>query len=195
MKSNRTENREQKIFRVAASRQFDFNIVLENIHDPHNVSAIFRSCDAVGIPEICLVYNKEQFPRIGKKSSASAFKWVKSKKYKSIAECYNELHDRGFKIYASSITEKSKSLYDLDLSENTAIVLGNEHRGVSSEAQNLADDNFMIPMHGMVQSLNVSVAAAVILYEAMRQREIKGLYPFKKNKTAEMSLIEEWMLK
>lgn len=195
MKSNRTENRERKILRVAASRQFDFKIVLENIHDPHNVSAIFRSCDAVGIPEVSLVYTTEQFPRIGKKSSASAFKWVKSKKYISIAACYNNLHELGFKIFASSITEKSKSLYDLDLSENTAIVLGNEHRGVSSEAQKLADDNFMIPMHGMVQSLNVSVAAAVILYEAMRQRQIKALYPFKKNKTAEIDLIDEWLLK
>lgn len=195
MKLKRTENREQKILRVAASRQFDFNIILENIHDPHNVSAIFRSCDAVGIPEVSLVYSTEKFPRIGKKSSASAFKWVKSKKYKTISECYNYMHERGFKIYASSITEKSKSLYDLDLSENTAIVLGNEHRGVSPEAQKMADENFMIPMHGMVQSLNVSVAAAVILYEAMRQRQIKALYPFKKNIIAEKDLIEEWFVK
>lgn len=195
MKSTRTENREQKILKVAAARQFDLNVVLENIHDPHNVSAIFRSCDAVGVPEVSLVYNIEQFPRIGKKSSASAFKWVKNKKYKSIEECYSCLRSGGYKIYASSISAESKSIYDLDLSENTAIVLGNEHRGVSSDAQKLADEKFIIPMYGMVQSLNVSVAAAVVLYEALRQRQAKGLYPFGKNKIEEKLLIDEWLLK
>ncbi len=176
MKSTRTEKRTAKVEKVLRARQGSLIVVLENIHDPHNVSAIFRTCDAVGVPKVSLVYNIEQFPRIGKKSSASAFKWVEREKYKSIQECYAALHSEGFKIYASALNENSKNLIDLDLTEKCAIVLGNEHRGVSDEAAEEADENFMIPMFGMVQSLNVSVAAAVVLYEALRQRLTKGMY-------------------
>jgi tRNA (guanosine-2'-O-)-methyltransferase len=151
-------------------------VVMENIHDPHNVSAIFRTCDAVGIPKVNLIYNQESFPRIGKKSSASAFKWVEKEKYKSVEECYNDLRQDGYKIFASSLTDHPKNLYELDLTQKVAIVVGNEHRGVSDSAANLADEVFLIPQFGMVQSLNVSVATAVILYEAMRQRIKKGMY-------------------
>ena len=171
-----TEKRKNKIISVINSRQPSLRVVLENIHDPHNVSAIFRTCDAAGVPEVSLVYYKEPFPKIGKKSSASAFKWVEREKYKSIDECYESLRNKGFIIYASSISSESINLYDLDFTKKSAIVLGNEHRGVSEEAANLADKKFLIPMHGMVQSLNVSVAAAVILYEALRQRTTRGMY-------------------
>lgn len=176
MKSSRTEKRTAKVEKVLRARQDSLMVVLENIHDPHNVSAIFRTCDAVGVPKVSLVYNVEQFPKIGKKSSASAFKWVEREKYKSIEECYTELRSSGFKIYASALNENSVNLFDLNLTGKAAIVLGNEHRGVSVEAAEAADETFMIPMFGMVQSLNVSVAAAVVLYEALRQRLTKGMY-------------------
>jgi tRNA (guanosine-2'-O-)-methyltransferase len=176
VRSTKTEKRLEKITRVIKSRQYSLTVVMENIHDPHNVSAIFRTCDAVGIPKVNLVYNFESFPRIGKKSSASAFKWVDKEKYKTIEECYSNLREDGFKIFASSLTENSKNLYDLDLTQKVAIVVGNEHRGVSETSAKLADEVFLIPQFGMVQSLNVSVATAVILYEAMRQRIKKGLY-------------------
>lgn len=176
MRSTKTEKRLEKIIQVVNSRQFSLTVVMENIHDPHNVSAIFRTCDAVGIPKVNLIYNQETFPRIGKKSSASAFKWVKKEKYKSVEECYKHLRDDGYKIFASSLTDHSKNLYELDLTQKVAIVVGNEHRGVSDSAANLADEVFLIPQFGMVQSLNVSVATAVILYEAMRQRIKKGMY-------------------
>ncbi len=185
----RSEKRTNKISSVLNLRQPSLKVVLENIHDPHNVSAIFRTCDAVGVPKVSLVYNQEAFPKIGKKSSASAFKWVEREKYKSIEECYSNLKEEGFNIYASSISDESFNLYDLDLTKKSAIVLGNEHRGVSEEAANLADKKFLIPMFGMVQSLNVSVAAAVILYEAMRQRMAKGVY--KKTEYSESELEEK----
>lgn len=193
MRSTKTEKRLEKITRVVNSRQHSLTVVMENIHDPHNVSAIFRTCDAVGIPKVNLVYNFESFPRIGKKSSASAFKWVDKEKYKSIEECYNDLRKDGFKIFASSLSEKSKNLYDLDLTQKVAIVVGNEHRGVSETSAELADEVFLIPQFGMVQSLNVSVATAVILYEAMRQRIKKGKY--KKSELDEKTLdklIDNW---
>lgn len=193
MRSTKTEKRLEKITRVVNSRQQSLTVVMENIHDPHNVSAIFRTCDAVGIPIVNLVYNFEAFPRIGKKSSASAFKWVDKEKYKSIEECYSELRKDGFKIFASSLSDKSKNLYDLDLTQKVAIVVGNEHRGVSETSAELADEVFLIPQFGMVQSLNVSVATAVILYEAMRQRIKKGMY--KKSELDEKALdklIDNW---
>ena len=175
-KGIRTQNRIAKVEKVLKARQDSLKVVIENIYDPHNVSAIFRTCDAVGVPKVSLLYNIDEFPKIGKKSSASAFKWVEKEKFKSVSECYSELQADGFKIYASALNEKSVSLYELDLTEKLAIVLGNEHRGVSEEAAEAANETFMIPMFGMVQSLNVSVAAAVILYEALRQRSVKGMY-------------------
>ncbi|HKB85142.1 MAG TPA: TrmH family RNA methyltransferase, partial [Ignavibacteriaceae bacterium] len=92
MKSIRTEKRAAKVERVLRSRQNTLRVVIENIHDPHNVSAIFRTCDAAGVPRVSLVYTFEKFPKIGKKSSASAFKWVEKEKFKSIEECYANLH-------------------------------------------------------------------------------------------------------
>lgn len=176
MKTIRTEIRTNKIKSVLLARQDSLKIVLENIYDPHNVSAIFRTCDAAGIPKATLLYYTEPFPKIGKKSSASAFKWVEKEKFKSVEKCFETLKSEGYKIYASHISDDAKNLYDLDLTEKIALVLGNEHRGISDEAAELADERFVIPMYGMVQSLNVSVSAAITIYEALRQRTKKGMY-------------------
>lgn len=196
MKEFKSEKRLNKIVTTLKQRQFDLMVVLENIHDPHNVSAIFRTCDAVGIPNVSLVYTIEKFPKIGKKSSASAFKWVEREKYKSIESCYDELRKNGFKIFASSINNDSKNIYEIDLAEKVAIVLGNEHRGVSEQAARLADERIVIPMFGMVQSLNVSVAAAIILYEACRQRIAKGKFNNSHISESELErLTEQWCSK
>jgi tRNA (guanosine-2'-O-)-methyltransferase len=170
------ERRAEKLRRALSLRQPDLTVVLENIHDPHNVSAILRSCDAVGVLRVELLYNVEKFPRIGKKSSSSANKWLDCRRHTSVADCYACLREEGFRVYATRLGEATKSLYDLDLSRPSALVFGNEHRGVSGEAAEMADGNFHIPMVGMIQSLNVSVAAAVSLYEAHRQRISAGTY-------------------
>jgi tRNA (guanosine-2'-O-)-methyltransferase len=198
VKSFRTEKRTGKILSVLRTRQPSLNVVLENIHDPHNVSAIFRTCDAVGVPKVSLIYNLEPFPKVGKKSSASALKWVEREKFKSVEECYKKLRSEGFVILASAISdnEDSQDLYKLDLTKKTALVFGNEHRGVSEEAKKLADDIFQIPMFGMVQSLNVSVAAAVCLYEALRQRKNSGMYDKSEQSNEELeNLIDQWTKK
>jgi tRNA (guanosine-2'-O-)-methyltransferase len=196
VKTTRSEKRTNKIISVIKSRQKSLHVVLENIHDPHNVSAIFRTCDSVGIGKVSLVYNLDEFPKIGKKSSASAYKWVEKEKHKNIKECLGSLKKKKIKIFVSSISDDSKSIYDLDLTQNVALVFGNEHRGVSSEAESLADEKFIIPMHGMVQSLNVSVAAAICLYEALRQRSLKRMYDKSEFSGQELnSKIEEWLSK
>ena len=192
----RTEKRIEKIKWVLNKRQPSLRVIIENIHDPHNVSAIFRTCDAAGVPKISLVYNVEKFPKIGKKSSASAYKWIEREKYKSIEDCYNQLRKEKFKIYASSLNSDSKNLYELDFTRKTAIIYGNEHRGLSKEAEELADERFFIPMFGMVQSLNVSVSAAISIYEALRQRSLKGLFDKSELSSKELKeLTDEWVRK
>lgn len=188
-----TERRKEKFLAVARRRQPGLTVVLENIHDPHNVSAVLRSCDAVGILQVELLYTVEKFPRIGRKSSSSASKWVKRRQHRSVEECYKTLHREGFRIYATHLMGDAVELYDLELTGNVAFVFGNEHRGVSPEAAATADGNFRIPMMGMIQSLNVSVAAAVCLYEALRQRTIAGFYnqPALPEPQLE-SLLNEW---
>ena len=171
-----TEQRKEKMLSVLRHRQPGLTVVMEDIHDPHNVSAMLRSADAVGVMEVQLLYTNEEFPKLGKKSSSSATKWIPRRQFKSVEECYGKLHEEGFVIYATHLGKKSQILYELDLTKNVAFVFGNEHRGVSTEAAKLADENFLIPQVGMIQSLNVSVACAVTLYEAFRQRLHAGLY-------------------
>lgn len=193
MRKFKTDERLEKITQTLKARQYSLRVVMENIHDPHNVSAVFRTCDAVGVPKISLLYTTETFPRISKTSSSSANKWIETDKYNDTAKCFGELRKQGFKIYASMLNKKAVNLYEIDLAQKVALVFGNEKRGVSPEAEKLADETFYIPMRGMIQSLNVSVAAAVTLYEAQRQRLLKGLY--RKSELADEELdklIDEW---
>lgn len=176
MRQFTTEKRLEKITRTIKSRQQSLHLVLENIHDPHNVSAIFRSCDAVGIPDVSLLYHVEDFPKVSRITSSSAVKWVDKERYTNVDECFGKLKAKGFKIYTSMLDEKAVPLHEIDFTEKVAIVMGNEHRGASERVAELSDATYYIPMMGMIQSLNVSVAAAVTLYEAMRQRKNKGMY-------------------
>jgi tRNA (guanosine-2'-O-)-methyltransferase len=174
---NITEERETKFRRVLAHRQPGLTIVLENIHDPHNISAILRSCDAVGIVEVYVInsINPKQ-KKLGKKSSASARKWVKVNYFDNAEECIKVLREKGFKIWATHLSADAVNLYTLNLTEPSALVFGNEKDGVSNEILPMCDGNFIIPMVGMIPSLNVSVACAVSLYEAYRQRAAAGLF-------------------
>lgn len=173
----RTEERKKKLLTVIQKRQPNITVVLENVHDPHNVSAVIRSCDAIGILDVHFIYyGGQQFPKLGEKSSASARKWVNIIQHSSVQDCYNQLQKENKKIYTTNMNKDSISLYDIDMTEPIALVFGNEHLGVSDEATNLADGNFLIPQVGVIQSLNISVACAVTLYEAFRQKQQKGHY-------------------
>ncbi|MCE2755869.1 MAG: RNA methyltransferase [Ignavibacteriae bacterium] len=172
-----SDDRSEKIYACVSRRQPSLSIVLENVHDPHNVSAVLRSCDAVGVMDVHLVYHSGQsFPELGEKSSASARKWVLTHKHSSIDECYDCLRKEGKKILTTGMSNEARSLYAIDFTEPIAIVFGNEHAGVSEEAILKADGNMLIPQVGMIQSLNISVACAVTLYEAFRQRSLNGMY-------------------
>ncbi len=172
----RTPERQARMAEVLRQRQDDLTLVLANIHDPHNVSAIYRSCDAFGISRVHLFYSREAFPALGRKSSASARKWVESERHTDAASLAAALRGRGMKIIATTFSPGAKPLAGWNFLEPAAIILGNEHSGVDDELLAIADGELYIPMRGMIQSLNVSVAAAVILAEAARQRDLAGFY-------------------
>jgi tRNA (guanosine-2'-O-)-methyltransferase len=174
----RTERRVERVTAVLGRRQRDLTVVLENVHDPHNISAVLRSCDATGVLRAHVVYTVESPPvgAFARTTSASAAKWIDVVRHESIAACYAALRAEGFSIAATALGAQSDDLYEVDLTRPTALVFGNEMRGVSEEARDLADGSIAIPMMGMVQSLNISVACAVSLYEALRQRRAAGAY-------------------
>ncbi len=172
----RTDERRQRIERVLSQRQPDLTLVLANIHDPHNVSAIYRSCDAFGVPEVHLYYTDTPFPVLAKKTSASARKWVESVRHADKTSLMSALKAKGMQVLATACSPTAKPLREWDLSKPTAIIMGNEHSGVASELVEDIDGEVYIPMRGMIQSFNVSVAAAILLAEASRQRDLQGMY-------------------
>jgi tRNA (guanosine-2'-O-)-methyltransferase len=192
----KSPERTSKIDFAIERRQPTLTVVLENIHDPHNVNAILRSCDAVGILNVHLVYYIEQFPKLAHTTSSGAYKWLEYKRHDSIKACIEELRSEGFHIFATKLDSNAKPLYENNLTSPTAFILGNEHRGISVEAADGADELLYIPMMGMAESLNVSVASAVCLFEALRQREEAGLYASPQlSPEALRSKRLEWLLK
>ncbi|WP_461210582.1 TrmH family RNA methyltransferase [Desulfocurvus sp. DL9XJH121] len=189
----RTQERKDRVREVLMRRQKDLRLVLANIHDPHNVSAILRSCDAFGVNEVDLYYTDTAFPNLGRKSSASAKKWVSRTRHTAAAALVGGLRGQGYQILSTGFSETARPLMDWDMTRPTAIMLGNEHRGVDPELDELVPDQIYVPMMGMVQSLNVSVAAAVILYEAYRQRRAVGMYDNPSYAPEEIEArIEDW---
>ncbi len=187
----RTDRRHQRIREVLSRRQPDLTVVLENVHDPHNVSAVLRSCDAVGILRVHTIYSQEQLPTkaYARTTSGSAAKWIDIEHHESAEQCFNVLRSRGFNVYATALAVDSIDLIDLDLTRPIALVFGNETRGVSPEAIESADGTLRIPMQGMIESLNISVACAVCLFEAMRQRRLAGAYDGSKLTVEELDAI------
>jgi len=197
IKSGLTEERLSKYERSAALRQ-DMTVILENVHDPHNIGAVIRSCDAVGIGEIYVIQTEGPLEEylIKSKSARGAYKWVDTHLFDNRVECITAVRKKYNRIYGTHLSETATSLYDLDLSGNVALMFGNEHAGISDEALSYLDGNFIIPQYGMVQSLNISVACAVSLFEASRQRDIKGLYneSFESNNMKHQAQLDKFIL-
>lgn len=177
---NMTPKRTEKFKSVADKRQGNLTVILENVHDPHNIGAVLRSCDAIGIHEIFILYTEERLGEqnllMGSKSSAGARKWVTINHYTDVERCYQDVRQKYQKIYATHLSTDASDLYEMDLTGSMALLFGNEHDGVSEASLKYVDGNFIIPQVGMVESLNISVACAVSLYEAYRQRKVKGFY-------------------
>ncbi len=172
-----TPERSNRINEVLRKRQFNIGLVLENVNDHHNIAAVMRTCDAVGIQDIYVL--NSLIPKhyyFGFQSSRSANRWVTIHQFDNAVECFLVLRKKYNKIYATHLSESSINVYDINFTESIALVFGNEINGVSIQAINLSDGNFIIPQVGMIQSLNISVACAVTIYEAYRQKNIAGHY-------------------
>lgn len=172
-----TPERRNRLTSVLDKRQPGLTVVLENVSDPHNISAVMRTCDAVGIQEIYILNTQIGLHKTwSAKTSSSAAKWLTVHQFTDTKSCFEKLRQNFDKIYATHLAKDAVGLYELNLTEKVALVFGNEHGGVSEEILALVDGNFHIPQVGIIKSLNISVACAVSVYEAFRQKEIAGHY-------------------
>jgi tRNA (guanosine-2'-O-)-methyltransferase len=189
-----TPERRERLLSVLNKRQAGLTVVLENVQDPHNISAVMRTCDAVGIQEIYVLNNKiPKHKKWGAKSSSSAAKWLTIHQFTDVDECVAAVRQKYDKIYTTHLATDAVSLYEIDFTGSVALVFGNEHGGLSEEIIAKADGNVIIPQVGIIRSLNISVACAVSIYEALRQRTIAGHYD-KKNLPDEQfnTLLNQW---
>jgi tRNA (guanosine-2'-O-)-methyltransferase len=192
-----TPEREARIKKVLDHRQPGLVVVMENVHDPHNISAVMRTCDAVGVQDLfVLTTTIPRHKKFGKNSSASAAGWLTIHQFDNTAACMSAVREKCDKVYATHLGVESHSLYELDLTQRVALVFGNEHSGVTEECLGNCDGNFIIPQVGMVRSLNISVACAITLYEAFRQRQKAGFYDGqpKLNELEWNTLAKNWKL-
>ena len=172
-----TPERQERLLSVLNKRQNNITVVLENVFDPHNISAVMRTCDAVGIQDIYVLNTKiARHKKFGQKSSSSADKWLTIHQFTDAQECFAALRRHYSLILTTHLSSDAIALHDIDFTQSIALVFGNEHEGVSEEIRALADGNFIIPQVGIIKSLNISVACAVTVYEAMRQKDLAGHY-------------------
>jgi tRNA (guanosine-2'-O-)-methyltransferase len=191
-----TPERKEKLMAVLSKRQTDITVVLENVFDPHNISAVMRTCDAVGIQDIYILNTKiPRHKKWGARSSSSAAKWLTVHQFEQADECFKALRQRYSTILTTHLSSDATGLYELDLTQPVALVFGNEHSGVSEEIRALSDGNFIIPQAGIIRSLNISVACAVTLYEAYRQKNKAGHYnQAGMDSVIKQNLLKEWSI-
>ncbi|WP_072010965.1 MULTISPECIES: tRNA (guanosine(18)-2'-O)-methyltransferase TrmH [unclassified Serratia (in: enterobacteria)] len=164
-----------RICEMLATRQPDLTVCLEQVHKPHNVSAIIRTADAVGVHQVHAVWPTARM-RTLVSSAAGSNSWVNVKTHPTIASAVTHMKSQGMQILATHLSARAVDFREVDYTRPTCVLLGQEKTGITEEALALADQDIIIPMIGMVQSLNVSVASALILYEAQRQRQNAGMY-------------------
>ncbi len=167
--------RYKRLKQVLERRQPDLTVLAEDVHKSHNFSAIIRTCDAVGVFAVQAVNRHSELPTYSQVAQGSE-KWVQLHTHPDITTAIEHLQQQNHSVYAAHFSDKAIDYREIDYTKPTAILLGTEKWGVTETAANLVDGHIIIPMLGMVQSLNVSVANAVILFEAQRQRLAAGLY-------------------
>lgn len=170
-----TPERRQRLDQVLDRRQPDLTVLAENLHKPRNLSAVVRTCDAVGITELHVVPGEDN-PRRHWHTSQGAEKWVELVTHESTRSACDTLRAQGFRVVAAHLSDTACDYREVDYTRPTALLIGTEAFGVSDEGLRWADEEIVVPMMGMSQSLNVSVATAVVLYEALAQRRAAGAY-------------------
>ena len=170
------QQRFERLKSVLDGRMADLTVLLEHVEKPHNLSAILRSCDAVGALEAHAV-SLDGRPRTFNSTAQGSQKWVPLHDHANTETAVAKLKAKGFRLYGTHLGVNAKDYRDCDFTGPTAFVLGAEKWGLSEAARDLMDEALYIPMRGMVQSLNVSVAGATLLFEAVRQRREAGVLP------------------
>jgi tRNA (guanosine-2'-O-)-methyltransferase len=179
-----TPQRFAKLKACLARRQPDLSVLMDNVHKEHNLSAVVRTCDAVGIGRVHAVSPQGAVRKFNLMAAGSS-KWVNTQIHPDLVTATETLHKQGHQILAAHFSDRARDFREFDYTRPTTILLGSELHGVSEEGAELADEHILIPMAGMVASLNVSVAAAVILFEAQRQRAVAGMYDVNRLDAAE----------
>lgn len=170
-----TPERHRRLRRVLDRRQPDLTVLMDNVHKEHNFAAVLRTCDAVGVLEAHGVWPNPRYqPARG--VSAGSGKWVRVHTHPDLGDAITHLQQNGFRVLAATLSPRAVDFRSADYTRPTAVLVGAELTGVSEAGRALADAHIAIPMAGFVESLNVSVATAVVLYEAQRQRAAAGLY-------------------
>lgn len=169
-----TPERLERITDILNKRQPDLTLVMDQLYKAHNLSAIARTCDAFAIQDVHYVWPESEY-RLKSASAAGSDNWVTVNSHPDIQTAILTLKSRGFTVCAAHLTDEAIDYRDYDYTRPTALLLGAEWEGVSDSAASLVDQHLIIPMCGMVQSLNVSVAAGIILSEALRQRQQASL--------------------
>ena len=164
-----TPHRLQRVIDVAAGRLQGISVVMENIADTHNASAVLRTCEGLGIDTLHVVEQPNKWEK-NKAIARSADDWITVRKHQGLARCLGDLSGEGFTLYAADVGPGCVSVSDIDVSGRVCLVFGSEHSGLSKRAKALTDQRFTVPMHGMVESFNVSVSAAVALWELTSRR-------------------------
>lgn len=170
-----TPERHQRIKTMLDQRQPDLTVCMEGVHKNHNLAAVVRTCDAIGISDVHAVWKNDRM-RVSGGSAAGSQNWVKVHNHTRIEEAIAELKQQNMQVLVTNLSDTAVDFREIDYTKPTAIILGQEKFGASEKALALADQDIIIPMVGMVQSLNVSVACSVTLYEAQRQRQLAGMY-------------------
>jgi len=170
-----TPERFEKIKQVLLQRQCDLTVVMDNIHKPHNFNAIVRTCDAVGIQDVHYIPVTKGYRQLNYYAKGSQ-KWVEAHKHDAFETIAGQLKNQGYQLLAAHFSQDAIDYRDVDYTQATAIVMGTELAGISDNTAKIVDQHITVPMHGMVASLNVSVASAVILFEAQKQRLAAGMY-------------------
>ncbi|HNQ81697.1 MAG: RNA methyltransferase [Acidobacteriota bacterium] len=190
----RTPGRLARLRTVLGRRQTDLRIVLEEITNAHNAAAVLRTCDAAAILHVDLIQAEPAPLPFNQAITTRADKWLVLHHHPSPAACYETLKAAGFQIAAADLSPKAIPHTELDYCRPTAIVFGSEREGLSPAARDGADVRIKIPMFGMVQSLNLSVSAGIILYEAVRQRLARGFFDSPRLSPEEFEkLLAGWM--
>ena len=166
----------ERLKSVLDGRMRDLTVLLEHVEKPHNLSAILRSCDAVGVLEAHAVSFSGR-PRTFNSTAQGSQRWVPLHDHADIGSAISHLKQRGFRLFGTNLSVDARDYRECDFTGPCAFVLGAEKWGLTEEATALMDQAVYIPMRGMVQSLNVSVATATLLFEALRQRQVAGLAP------------------